>query len=89
MGTAMVGEELTAGEIEPTEATVSYQWLRSNTEEQGYEDIPGATDKTYLLNEEDIDKFIMVKAIGLGEYTGFVFSAPIGKVEDISQLPTE
>ncbi len=86
IGTAMVGEELTAGEIEPTGATVSYQWLRSDWEEQGYEEIPGATDRTYLLKEDDIDKFIMVKVTvtGIGKYTGSITSAPLGKVEDIS-----
>ncbi len=89
LGIARVGEELWAGQLEPAEATVTYQWMRSDTEEQDYEDIEGATSDRYLLSEEDKGKFIRVRAIAYGEYTGTIISAPLGKVEGTQPVQTE
>jgi hypothetical protein len=60
-GVPVVGTTLVAN-ITPAEATVTYQWMSSNTAEGTYTNISGSTAKNYVLKEGDIGKFIKVKA---------------------------
>ncbi len=78
-GVAKVGETLTA-KVTPSGATVKYQWMRSDSENEGYAPIEGAIQKTYKLTETDVGKWIKVKATGTGNYTGTVESKPVGPV---------
>lgn len=64
-GTPNVGEVLVA-EVEPADATVLYQWYRTNE----YSPISGATASTYQLTEEDRKKQIGVTVTGIENYAG-------------------
>ena len=79
-GTAEVGQTLTAGIVSPTGAIATYQWQRADTAEGNYGNIPGATASTYPLTAADMGKYIRVVATGSGNYSGSVFSTPIGPV---------
>jgi len=79
-GTARVGETLAAGPLIPHDATVSYQWERSTSEEGPYQDIAGATGSTYTLTEDDLGYYIRIKATGTGGYSGTVTSPHAGPV---------
>ena len=59
-GKARYGETLTVdvSKVEPAGATLTYQWYRGNDE---YDQIKGATAKTYTPTAEDIGKKISVK----------------------------
>jgi hypothetical protein len=80
-GTAAVGRILTAGTVTPAEATVVYQWQRSNAPEGPFAEIPSATTDEYELTVEDFRKYIRVKATGIGNYTGSAISMHRGPVE--------
>ena len=64
-GKARYGETLTVdvSKVEPAGATLTYQWYRGNDE---YDQIKGATAKTYTLTAEDIGKKISVKTFAEG-----------------------
>lgn len=78
-GKRLVGEVLTAGEIVPLGATVSYQWQHCDTEDGTYENIPGemAQMSTYVVQDEYWEKFIRVSATGADGYEGTVNSNPV------------
>ena len=78
-GTARVGQTLTAGTVYPIGSTATYQWQRS-TDGQNYDDIYGATSKSYLLVSQDYDCYIRVVATGSGNFSGVVESEPVGPV---------
>jgi len=78
-GTAQVGQTLTAGDITPSGASVTYQWQK-HTAEGLYENILGATSSTYTLTGDDYDYYIKVVATGSGEYSGTVTSNYVGAV---------
>ena len=85
-GDAVVGATLTA-KVTPDKATVNYQWMRSESENEGYAPINDATDSTYELVAADVGKYIKVKATGTGNYKGTVESKPVGPVEPASEEP--
>ena len=64
-GKARYGETLTVdvSKVEPAGATLTYQWYRGNDE---YDQIKGATAKTYTLTAEDIGQKISVKTFAEG-----------------------
>ena len=64
-GEARYGETLTVdvSKVEPAGATLTYQWYRGNDE---YDQIKGATAKTYTLTAENIGKKISVKTFAEG-----------------------
>ena len=64
-GKARYGETLTVdvSKVEPAGATLTYQWYRGNDE---YDQIKGATAKTYTPTAEDIGKKISVKTFAEG-----------------------
>ncbi|MGI6752057.1 MAG: X2-like carbohydrate binding domain-containing protein [Anaerovoracaceae bacterium] len=79
IGDAMVGATLTA---EPNTELVTYQWLRADTKNGTDTEISGATNKTYILDDVDMDKYIKVKVTGIsGKATGDMTSGSIGPVE--------
>lgn len=75
-GVGVAGSTLTA-KTTPTNATVTYQWQIADDKGDEYEDIEGATEKTYTLTEDDQDKWIRVKVTGKGSYSGTVYSEPV------------
>ncbi|MDD4565908.1 MAG: hypothetical protein PHE79_10610 [Eubacteriales bacterium] len=79
-GTTQVNQTLTAGTLSPAGATATYQWLRSETLDGTYENIPGATSGTYTLKAGDKDYYIKVQATGSGTWSGTVTSASVGPV---------
>jgi hypothetical protein len=85
-GVAKVGETLTA-KVTPDKATVNYQWMRSDSENEGYAPIEGATEKTYELVAADVGKYIKVRATGTGDYRGTVESEPMGPVVETATFP--
>ena len=78
-GTAQVGQTLTAN-VTPSGATVSYEWQKADTAGGAYTAIGGATAKTYVLQEAELNKFIKCKVTGTGNYTGTQTSAATAAV---------
>jgi hypothetical protein len=85
-GTAQVGEELTAGALDPLGATVDYQWSSCDTIDGTYVDIVGATNSTYTLVTGDIGKFIKVSVTGTGVYFGTVTSDATTEITGIPMV---
>jgi hypothetical protein len=80
IGTAQVGQTLTAGALTPSGATATYQWQKHDTASGEYENITGATANSYTLTGADYDYYIKVVATGSGAYSGAVTSNYVGKV---------
>jgi prepilin-type N-terminal cleavage/methylation domain-containing protein/uncharacterized protein (TIGR02145 family) len=74
-GTPTIGSVLTAGSVMPSGAAVSYQWQRASTPEGVYSDISGAIASTYILTTDDLGKYIKVRVVGTGNYSGMLTSA--------------
>ncbi|MDD3693525.1 MAG: hypothetical protein PHX02_06425 [Oscillospiraceae bacterium] len=87
IGTAAVGEVLTAGQLDPVGATADYQWQKSDPSGAVFTDISGATGNTYIVSAQDLSLYIRVKASGTGLYSGIVISRPtasrVGNSSDI------
>lgn len=79
-GTMKVGNELKAGALTPSTATVNYQWQSATTSGGKYTNISGATSSTYTLTGSDYDMHIRVVATGKGNYSESVTSASRGPV---------
>jgi hypothetical protein len=79
-GVAKVGETLEAVDLEPSNATVDYQWQASADDGTTWDDIADATSKTYILSENEVGKLIRVKVTGTGNFTGTKTSDPVGPV---------
>ncbi|MCB2300921.1 beta strand repeat-containing protein, partial [Clostridium tagluense] len=67
-GNAVVGATLTAAPT-PTNATVTYQWQKSDTAGGTYTNI-GTNSNTYVPGANDAGKFIKVTITGTGRYSG-------------------
>gem|GEM_PF-3341447 len=80
-GTMKVGNELKAGALTPSTATVNYQWKSSSSSNGTYTNISGATSSTYTLTGSDVGKYIKVFATGKSNYSETVSSAARGPVE--------
>lgn len=78
-GTAKVGETLTAA-VEPGGATVTYEWSSADSADGAYSPIGDQTAATLALAETQLNKFIKVKVIGTGNYTGTAESAATAQV---------
>ena len=87
-GSAIVGFELSAGAITPSNATVEYQWKICDTADGPYNDIDNATTNVYTPVESDAKKFIKVVIMGTGSYTGSVISAPVEVQYASNSAPT-
>jgi len=77
-GTAKVGNTLTSGTVSPSGATLTYQWQRCATANGSYENIPGATNRTYVPISSDLGYYIRVVVTGSGMYGGTLTSSPVG-----------
>ncbi|GEM_PF-3956527 len=75
IGTPQFGQELTAGALTPSGATVTYQWQSATTSGGTYTDISGATSDTYTLVTGDAAKYLKVAATGTGGYSDTATSA--------------
>ena len=77
IGEAKNGEVLTAGEIVPEGATVTYQWWHSQNGIDSWSQ-PGGSQitnkKTYAPNGNDTGLYIRVQVTGIGNYFGVVHS---------------
>ena len=80
-GTMKVGNELKAGALTPSTATVNYQWKSSSSSNGTYTNISGANSSTYTLTGSDAGKYIKVFATGKSNYSETVSSAARGPVE--------
>ena len=80
LGTAQVGQTLTAGAVSPSGATVAYQWQKSSTAGGYYADIPGATSNTYAILTGDLGSYIRILVNGTGGYSGRIETSYKGPV---------
>ncbi len=80
-GVPVVGYELNATKLEPSGASVDYQW-QSITEENGeYTDIDSATNETYTVTEGDLWVRVKVTAKSGSNYRGTKYSTPVEIVD--------
>ena len=79
MGVAGVAQTLTAS-LTPVDATATYKWLISSTQNGTYTEISGATSGTYVVDVADYEQYIKVEATGSGVYSGTVTSAPTSQI---------
>lgn len=86
-GTLKVGNELKAGALTPSTATVNYQWQSATSSGGKYSNISGATSSTYTLKGDELNKYIRVVATGKGNYSESVTSAVRGPIA-ISTITT-
>lgn len=77
-----MGEELSATVV-PGGATVTYEWQRADEAEGVYTPISLANAQTYTLTLEDENKYIKVKAVGTGNYTGNVTSSATNQITSL------
>jgi hypothetical protein len=82
VGTSTVGQNLYAGTISPSGATVTYQWQYFNPGSMSeYENIPDATLYTYHIQDQEyVPCYLRVVVTGTGSYTGTATSNPTGPV---------
>ncbi len=80
--TPQIGETISAGDLTPDTATVTYQWQVSDATGNNYTAIVGETSSTYVIDDDDVDvgQYIRVVATGTGTYDGTVTSAPVGPI---------
>ena len=93
-GTTRTGSTLTAttGSWLGSPTSYSYQWKRASSAGGSYSDISSATTSTYVLTDDDINKYLMVSVVatnGVGSSTS-VTSAASTVVSDLpdSVVPT-
>ena len=90
IGTPKIGVELKAGVLSPVGASVSYQWMKSNSKNGTYSNIEGATGDSYTPVESDESKYIKVKVTGTGSYIGgFTSSATEAVAKSDQKLQEE
>ncbi len=75
------GQNLVAG-FTPEGANVLYQWENS-PDGENWNTIDGATNRTYVLTENDVNKYVRVIVKGVGFYNGRATSEPSAKVSSI------
>ncbi len=80
-GTPKYGHLLTAGEISPAGALVSYQWQYAETPDGPWNNISKANAKTYFVESKYHGYYLRVVMKGFGSYTGTINSTPVGPVE--------
>ncbi|MBV1758124.1 MAG: S-layer homology domain-containing protein [Dethiosulfatibacter sp.] len=55
--------------VAPSNATVAYKWLISDTADAGFVEIEGEVTSDYGITADDIGRFIKVEVRGTGDYT--------------------
>lgn len=78
-GSPRVNQTLTAA-TQPSGATVVYEWQEADSSDGAYTPIDGATASTYQLTSAQENKYIKVKAVGTGNYSGTVTSEATAQV---------
>jgi hypothetical protein len=88
-GTAMEGQTLTAGDGSWTGSpTFTYQWQRCFGDNSGCGDIPGATDKTFVLTTHHVGDSFRVRVTGTeGAGSASKTSGPRGPIEPAPPPP--
>jgi hypothetical protein len=81
-GSLMQGNILTAGTLEydmtpEIDPMLQWQWLRSDTVDGVYQNIPGANNRQYKTTVDDVDKYINVSVTASGSATGVGISTPV------------
>ncbi|SCZ76046.1 S-layer homology domain-containing protein [Acidaminobacter hydrogenoformans] len=82
-GTAEFNSTLNA-DLQPSSASATYQWERSDRVDGIFTAITGATSSTYVVVEEDVGMFLRVMASGTGNYKGSVTSSPTTVVKVVN-----
>ena len=85
-GTPVIGQTLTAVASGQPGITAAYKWMRADAADGTYADIPSAANKTYVLTNDDLDKYLKVEVTGTGSYTGTALSAATAKVKEVSSI---
>jgi len=80
-GTLRVNSTVTAGALLPGGSQATLQWQRGDVVGGPFQDIAGATGTSYILTPDDYLKYIRVKAVGSGAYTGTVYSTVQGPIQ--------
>lgn len=78
-GSPRVNQTLTAA-TQPSGATVVYEWQEADSSDGAYTPIDGATASTYQLTSAQENKYVKVKAVGTGNYSGTVTSEATAQV---------
>lgn len=82
-GTTVAGSIVTAGNVTPADATVTYDWqiaTSKDSPDELWESI-NVYDRTLRLDESYVGRYLRVKITGSGRYAGTVYSrmtAPVG-----------
>jgi len=84
-GYAILGETLSAMDLEPAEASVLYQWQFSETEDGTYQDIPNATANLYMIGSDCVGGYMKLKIQGTGNFRGTVESAPTKLIKETDE----
>lgn len=79
-GTPKYGKVLTAGEVTPADAMVSYQWQYAKSKSGPWSNIYGARSATYTVDTKYHGYYLRVLISGIGNYTGEVASNAVGPV---------
>jgi len=90
-GTARNAETLTAttGTWDNRPTSFVYQWRRASSATGTFANIVGETDRTYVLNDNDVDKFIRVSVAAVnsgGSSTAVTSSLTMGPIADLPAL---
>ena len=83
-GTAKEGETLSAvalGENDAAATNVTYQWQISSAESEGYCDIPGATQQTFVIPADGSCAGKRILVIAYGEEASSAVSEPTAPIE--------
>lgn len=90
---ADIGDELTAKFTPAQGVTVGasalqYKWQKSDSEDGTFDDITGATSKTYTLSADDVegDEYIRV-VVSATDFIGEIESEPVLVVDEHGSLP--
>jgi hypothetical protein len=88
-GTARNLETLTAttGTWENRPTSYAYQWKRATTATGTYAAISGETDRTYVLTDSDVDKYIKVSVTAINSGGSSVVVTSIASIGPIADLP--
>jgi hypothetical protein len=89
-GTVAPDQNLTAGDVFPAGATVTYQWQVAKNWEGtgGYDDIETATSNTYFIAGGSLSgRFLRVIVTGTGAYIGTAMATTNVRVENTNNKP--
>ena len=63
--------------------TLSYSWMRGNKADGGvFDSISGAVSDSYVVSEDDLGKYLLVKVTAEGAAQGIILSNVTGPVSE-------